>query len=70
MLYSQYLRIETIAGGVGATTRQFIRACHTRLGKRGKSRELRDTRHKWIRDGIAEREYARELYRDIIRANL
>ena len=52
MLYSQYLRIETIAGGVGCTDKQFIAACHSLL-KNKFSRAERNDRHAWIRDGLA-----------------
>jgi hypothetical protein len=61
MLYSQYLRLETIAGGVGCTDKQFIAACHTFL-KNKFSREEREHRHAWIRDGLAYLNKSRNMY--------
>lgn len=52
MLYAQYLRIETKAGGVSCTDRQFIKAAHTLLNPNGKKLGFREARHKWLRDGI------------------
>ena len=49
MRYSQYLRLERIAGGVGASNKDFIKACHSVL-KNKYSLVERDARHKWIRD--------------------
>lgn len=57
MTFAQYLRIETIAGGVGCTDRAFIKALHSRLSDRGKTREHRDWRHTLIRAGL---EYKRK----------
>ena len=53
MMYSQYCRIETKAGGVRCTDRAFVRACHTKLRASGKTREKRTIRHEWIREGLA-----------------
>ena len=52
MTSAQYMRIERKAGGKGCTCRQFIKACHTFLSAKGKSREMRETRHQWIREGL------------------
>jgi len=52
MLCSQYLKLERIAGGTGSSISNFVRACHTVLSKKGKSREMRDVRHEWIREGL------------------
>ena len=52
MIYSQYLRIETKAGGVKCTDKQFIKACHSLLSDYGKSRKYRKNRHEWIRAGF------------------
>jgi hypothetical protein len=52
MMYSQYLRIETKAGGVYCSDREFIKACHSILSKKGKSAARRATRHNWIRQGL------------------
>ena len=46
MPYAQYLRIETYAGGVGCTNKQFIKAC-LRLINNKHSRQERDIRHAW-----------------------
>jgi len=51
MRYSQYLRLERIAGGVGASNKDFIKACHSVL-KNKYSLVERDARHKWIREGL------------------
>ena len=69
MLYSQYERIESIAGGVGASNRQFVRACHTRLNKLAKTRKMRSERHDWIRGGLAHFADAQTLYHDVMRGN-
>ena len=61
MLYSQYLRIETIAGGVGCTDKPFIAACHSLL-KNKFSRTERNDRHAWIRDGLAYLNKSRGQY--------
>ncbi len=52
MLFAQYCRIESKAGGIIATDRQFIKACHTFLSTHGKSQQMRLIRHKWIREGL------------------
>ena len=51
MTYGQYLRLETMAGGVGCTDKQFIAACHSVL-KNKFSRDERDDRHRFIRNGL------------------
>ena len=52
MIYSQYIRIETLAGGVACSNIQFIRALHTKISTLGKTRENREWRHKLIREGL------------------
>jgi len=52
MLHSQYLRLERIAGGTSSSVSNFVRACHTVLSEKGKTRALRDVRHTWIREGL------------------
>lgn len=52
MQYAQYKRIETKAGGISATNREFIKAAHSVLSKQGKSRNCRINRHEWLRDGL------------------
>jgi hypothetical protein len=61
MTYSQYLRIETKAGGTSCTPRQFIKAAHTLLSERGKSHECRRDRHRWLRLGLAHLDNAQNL---------
>jgi hypothetical protein len=53
MSYAQYLRIETKAGGVSATRREFIAAAHSRTSREGKGRNMRELRHRWLREGLA-----------------
>lgn len=65
MPYSQYLRIESIAGGIECTPRQFVKACHTRLAPSARGRAKRDVRHAWIRDGLRQLRGARKLARDM-----
>jgi len=47
--FTQYCRIEKLAGGCGAGNKAFIKACHKLLSKQGKSRDRREFRHNWIR---------------------
>ena len=61
MPWSQYLRIESIAGGIGCTPREFIKACHTRLAPSAKTYVQREARHAWIRDGLRQLRSARRL---------
>lgn len=61
MPYAQYLRIETYAGGVGCTNKQFIKAC-LRLLNNKYLRSERDARHAWIRDGLDILNKERSLY--------
>lgn len=56
MPHTQYLRIESEAGGLYASTRTFVRACWKRLGVQGKSHAMRELRHNWIRDGLRQRQ--------------
>jgi len=53
MNFAQYVRIETLAGGLGCSDRAFIKALHSRLSTEGKNRENRDWRHQLIREGLA-----------------
>ena len=57
MIYSQYLRIESRAGGIFATRLEIIRAARTMLSDYGKSRQARDNRHEWIGEAL---EYHRQ----------
>lgn len=53
MNFAQYVRIETLAGGLGCTDRAFIKALHSRLSAEGKNRANREWRHQLIRAGLA-----------------
>jgi len=57
VIYSQYLRIESKAGGVFATRRDIIRAARTMLSDYGKARQARCNRHEWIGEAL---EYHRQ----------
>jgi hypothetical protein len=52
MLYSQYKRIETLAGGNTCSIRTFIRAARTKLSTDGRTRAMRGFRQQWLLDGI------------------
>lgn len=62
MTFGQYCRIETAAGGVTCSNRDFIRAARALLSSEGKSRAMRDARHIWVRDGLDHLESARSFY--------
>jgi hypothetical protein len=55
MQHSQYMRIEALAGGLGASKVRFVRACHELLSAQGRTRAMRDIRHQWIREGLSLR---------------
>lgn len=63
MIYSQYLRIESKAGGVFATRREIIRAARTMLSDYGKSRQARCNRHEWVREALEYHRQAIIVYR-------
>ena len=50
MMDSQFIRIETIAGGSLASNRSIIKALRSRLSVEGKSRSMRQVRHDLIRE--------------------
>lgn len=52
MLYSQYLRIQTKAGGTGASCRQIIKAVHSMLNKEAFKYSHKINRHKIIRQAL------------------
>ena len=71
MMYAQYCRLESKAGGVSCTPREFIRACLSVLKKKSRySRTFRHQRHQWIRSGLAMRLDARQQYHDVMSGNL
>jgi hypothetical protein len=53
MLFSQFVRIETLAGGKACSNRAFIRAARTKLSGQGKSFKARAIRHEWLKSGLA-----------------
>ncbi len=53
MTHSQYMRIESVAGGTDCTERAFIRACRTLIKHEAKGRACRVQRQQWIRGGLA-----------------
>ena len=55
MMYSQYLRIESSAGGLSTSNRAFIKACYKVLNNEAKTRSKRAARHTWLREGLAYR---------------
>ena len=63
MFYSQYLRVEKQAGGVGCTNAEFIRSAHTLLLKQSRFQHIhRAQRHAWLREGLALLEESRQQY--------
>ena len=65
-MYAQYLRIERKAGGVHATTRQFIRAAHSLLNPEMRyCHKRRPARHLWLRGMLAERETSQRMARSL-----
>ena len=68
MMYAQYCRIESRAGGVSCSARQFVRAALSMIKKRSRySREFRDARHQWLREGLDYRLMARDEYMSVMR---
>ena len=61
MTHAQYIRIETQAGGVGASTREFIRAARARLSDQGKARANREARRAWILHGLELKSRAKDF---------
>jgi hypothetical protein len=63
MTFAQYCRIETAAGGITCSNREFIRAARALLSSEGKSRAMRPSRRVWIVDGLDRLETARRDFR-------
>jgi len=63
MRYSQYLRVESLAGGVGCSPREFVEAAHSLLAPDAKKHAKRTARHQWLREGLRQRDDARALVR-------
>jgi hypothetical protein len=67
MMFAQYCRIETRAGGVSCTEREFIRAALSVIKKHSRySREYRTNRHTWLRRGLKMRLQARDEYQRVV----
>ena len=65
MLFSQYCRVETRAGGLGCTNVEFIRAAHKSLLSQSRFHHLyRADRHAWLREGLALLAQSRAMYAD------
>jgi hypothetical protein len=53
MMYAQYYRLESKAGGVSCSNREFIRACLSVIKKRYRfDHSHRVARHAWLREGL------------------
>jgi len=61
MLNAQYIRIETKAGGITCTDRQFIRQARKRLSTDGKSFNMREWRKEWLLSGLGLKQHWRGL---------
>ena len=66
MMQSQYMRVESKAGGVACTNREFIRTAHTVLSKAGKSLAMKKRRHRWLREGLKLKAEYFEYYLAIV----
>ena len=66
MMFAQYCRIESRAGGCHASSRAMIRAARTMLRKSGKARAQRDARHEWLREMLAMHFDAQVEYMSVI----
>lgn len=67
MMFGQYCRIETRAGGVFTSNRQFIRSALAMLRPRSRfNREYRTARHQWLREGLAILANSRTEYRAVM----
>lgn len=62
MHISSYERVETAAGGVTCTEREFIRQAVKLCSTVGRSRDMRLTRHNWIRSGLMTLRKAKTLH--------
>ena len=66
MMFGQYCRIETKAGGVSASGRDMIRAARTMLAPSGKLRAQREARHQWLREMLVMHDDARQEYVSVV----
>lgn len=66
MMYAQYCRIETKAGGCHASPRALIRAARSVLAKHAKTRPYREVRHAWLREVLAQHREAQIEYMSVM----
>jgi hypothetical protein len=66
MMFAQYCRVESIAGGVHASGRDMIRAARTMLAPTGKLRAQREARHEWLRDMLIMHHESRAEYASVV----
>lgn len=66
MMYAQYCRIESAAGGVTITPRAFVRAAHGFITDSGKDRAKRTPRHAWLRRGLTHLANAQVMYLSVV----
>lgn len=66
MMFGQYQRIESKTGGCFCSHRAFIKAAHTLLADKGKTREARTVRHQWIRSGLTMLDNSRQQHLDLV----
>lgn len=52
MTFGQYQRIETAAGGIHCTAREFVKAARELIHDEGMGHEYRALRHVWLRSGL------------------
>tara|TARA_B110000444_G_C18536902_1_gene453863 strand:- start:39 stop:263 length:225 start_codon:yes stop_codon:yes gene_type:complete len=63
MTYRQYCQIESLAGGIGCTNRQFIKACIEYIIPQARHHYIyRSERHKFIRKGLQRLEKSRSNF--------
>jgi len=68
MIHSQYLRIETMAGGCTCSAREFIRAARTRLKPEYRiARKTREARQAWIRSGLDQLKESKRHYLELLK---
>ena len=65
MTHAQYMRIETAAGGTRCGNRAFIKECRKLLSPEGRTREFREIRHEWIRDGLRKLNFLSGTFEEI-----
>ncbi|MHC4302433.1 MAG: hypothetical protein ACYS7Y_34675 [Planctomycetota bacterium] len=67
MMFAQYCRIESKAGGVSASGREMIRAALSLIKPESRySREYRKGRHEWLRQMLVMHDEARREYKSVV----